>query len=110
MSNTNYRFLGRYFYALCIDFQTKFYNTQNKGVYGTGSVQASILLSNDRRQVRPSLLSLADLNSNLAVMQYNGWLDFGIQTQREGASGTAYGLFWIPASMDPNHWHVCIRG
>jgi len=34
-------------------------------------------------------------------LQWKGWKDFGIPVQEEGASGTAYGLIWVPASLDP---------
>ncbi|OCL15252.1 GMC oxidoreductase [Glonium stellatum] len=32
---------------------------------------------------------------------WGGWADLGIQRQQEGANGSAYGVFWIPSSLDP---------
>ncbi|KAH6669876.1 alcohol oxidase [Halenospora varia] len=37
-----------------------------------------------------------------AIAMFRGWKDFGIKVQQEGASGTAYGLFWLPASLNPD--------
>lgn len=34
-------------------------------------------------------------------LQWNAWLDLGINVSKEGAGGDAFGLFWIPTNADP---------
>ncbi|KAG4441851.1 hypothetical protein IFR05_002652 [Cadophora sp. M221] len=36
-------------------------------------------------------------------LQWNAWLDLGIEPTKEGAGGEALGLFWIPSAMDPKN-------
>ncbi|KAK0105665.1 hypothetical protein ONS95_004192 [Cadophora gregata] len=36
-------------------------------------------------------------------LQWNAWLDLGIEATTEGAGGEALGLFWIPSAMNPKN-------
>ncbi|PVH73388.1 GMC oxidoreductase [Cadophora sp. DSE1049] len=36
-------------------------------------------------------------------LQWNAWLDLGIEATKEGAGGEALGLFWIPSAMNPKN-------
>ncbi|KAF2749668.1 GMC oxidoreductase [Sporormia fimetaria CBS 119925] len=34
-------------------------------------------------------------------IQFDAWKDLNIKTQKEGANGNAFGVFWVPSSQDP---------
>ena len=36
-------------------------------------------------------------------VQMAGWRELGINQSREGASGDAFGMFWVPRAQDPNN-------
>ena len=38
----------------------------------------------------------------MAEIQWNSYLDLGIKANKEGAGGSALGLFWIPSALNPH--------
>lgn len=68
----------------------------------TGRFKSAILHSNGLSKVAlSSNLFSSQPADKITEIQWNAWLDLGITATKEGAGGSALGLFWIPSALDP---------